>query len=139
MSEVEETAADLWATGMSPGRHPTEFLRAELAAGGVVTAGELRTIEARTVVDVAGVVTHRQQPETAKGVVFVNLEDETGLVNVICPPEVWKRYRKVARTAPALRVRGILERHQGVVNLLAQRITALPLSVDALLRSRDFR
>ena len=55
-------------------------------------------------------VTHRQQPATAKGMVFLNLEDETGLVNVICTPDVWKRFRKVARTAPALEIRGLLER-----------------------------
>jgi error-prone DNA polymerase len=139
MSEVEETAADLWATGMSPGRHPTEFLREELTRTGVVTAGQLRELEPRTVVDVAGVVTHRQQPETAAGTIFLNLEDETGLVNVICPPGVWKRYRKVARVSQALRVRGLLERHQGVINVLAQRIEALPLTLADALRSRDFR
>ena len=71
-------------------------------------------------VDVAGVVTHRQQPQTARGVVFLNLEDETGLVNVICTPDVWKRFRRVARVAPALEVRGVLERYQGVVNVLAR-------------------
>jgi len=59
-------------------------------------------------------------------------------VNVICTPDVWKRFRKVARVAPALEIRGVLERHQGVVNVLAQRIVALPLSLTELLRSRDF-
>ena len=139
MSEVEETAADLWATGLSPGRHPTEFVRAELTARGVVTSQALRELPASTIVEVAGIVTHRQQPETAKGTVFLNLEDETGLTNVICTAGVWKRYRKVARGSPALRVRGLLERHQGVVNLLAQRIEALPLSLADALKSRDFR
>jgi error-prone DNA polymerase len=139
MSEVEETAADLWATGMSPGRHPTEFVREGLAGSGVVTASGLRDIEPRTVVEVAGVVTHRQQPETAAGTVFLNLEDETGLINVICPPGVWKRYRKVARVEQALRIRGLLERHQGVINVVAQRIEALPLTLADALRSRDFR
>ena len=89
-------------------------------------------------VEVGGIVTHRQQPETAKGVVFINLEDETGLVNVICTPDVWKRFRKVARTSPALVVHGMLERHQGVTNLLARRIEHLALSPAAHLRSRDF-
>ncbi len=139
MTEVEETAADLWATGMAPGRHPTEFVREELTSQGVVTAAALREIEARSIVDIAGIVTHRQQPETANGTVFLNLEDETGLINVICPPGVWKRYRKVARVAPALRVRGLLERHQGVINVLAQRIEPLPLTLADALRSRDFR
>jgi error-prone DNA polymerase len=138
MTEVEETAADLWATGLSAGRHPTEFVRADLAARGAVTADALRTLPDRSVVEVGGVVTHRQQPETASGVVFLNLEDETGLINVICTPDVWKRFRKVARTSPALMIRGLLERHQGVINLLAQRIETLPLRLADLVKSRDF-
>ncbi len=138
MHEAEEIAADLWATGLSTARHPTELVRTELAARGIVTAEALRELPDRSVVDVAGVVTHRQQPSTAKGVIFLNLEDETGLVNVICTPDVWKRYRKVARTAPALEIRGLLERYQGVTNVLARRIVALPLGLTDLLRSRDF-
>ena len=132
-------ASDLWSTGLSSARHPTEFVREELAKRGVVTADHLRNLPDRSIVDVAGVVTHRQQPSTAKGVVFLNLEDETGLVNVICTPDVWKRFRRVARTAPALEVRGVLERYQGVINVLARRIVALPLRLDDLLKSRDFR
>ena len=139
MEPIEETAADLWATGMSASRHPTEFVREQLAARGAVTAEMLRDLPDRTIVEVGGIVTHRQQPETASGVVFVNLEDETGLVNVICTPDVWKRFRKVARTSPALLVRGLLERHQGVTNLLARRIEPLEVRPAALLRSRDFR
>ncbi len=139
MSEVEETAADLWATGLSPGRHPTEYLRAELTAAGVLTAADLRTCEPRRVIEVAGVVTHRQQPQTAKGTIFLNLEDETGLINVICSAGVWKRFRKVARVASALRVRGILERHQGVTNVVAQRISPLPIGLADVMKSRDFR
>src|SRR4051794_5430619 len=138
MHEVEEVAADLWATGLSAARHPTEMVREELAARGIVTAEDLRALPDRAVVDIAGVVTHRQQPSTSKGVIFLNLEDETGLVNVICTPDVWKRFRKVARTAPALEIRGLLEKYQGVTNVLARRIVALPLGLTDLLRSRDF-
>ena len=139
MNEIEEVAADLWSTGLSSARHPTEFVREQLTQRGVVTAETLRELPDRTIVDIAGVVTHRQQPSTAKGVVFINLEDETGLVNVICTPDVWKRFRKVARTAPALEIHGVLERYQGVINVLARRIVALPLRLDELLKSRDFR
>jgi error-prone DNA polymerase len=138
MLEVEEVAADLWATGLSAARHPTEFVRSELAARGIATAEALRELPDRSVVDIAGVVTHRQQPSTSKGVIFLNLEDETGLINVICTPDVWKRYRKVARTAPALEIRGLLERHQGVINVLARRIVVLPIGLADLLKSRDF-
>jgi error-prone DNA polymerase len=139
MSEVEEVASDLWAMGATVGKHPTEFVRDELVRQGVVTAADLRRLPDKEVVEVAGVVTHRQQPATAKGTVFLNLEDETGLVNVICAKDTWKRFRLVARGAPALRVRGILERHQGVINVVAGRITRLPLSLSGELRSRDFR
>jgi error-prone DNA polymerase len=138
MTEMETVHADLWAMGISVGKHPTEFVRAELARQGVVTSADLREIADRTVVEVAGVVTHRQQPATSKGTVFLNLEDETGLVNVICSKGVWKRFRTVARGAPALRVRGVLEKHQGVINLVAGRITRLPISLADGLRSRDF-
>jgi len=139
MTDVEETAADLESMGLSPDRHPTEFVRAELDHSGVVTAMALRELPDRAVVEVAGLVTHRQQPATSKGTVFINLEDETGLVNVICTPGVWKRFRTVARRSPGLRVRGMLERHHGVVNLLAARIAPLPLSLADAMRSRDFR
>jgi error-prone DNA polymerase len=87
---------------------------------------------------VGGVVTHRQRPATAQGTIFVNLEDETGMLNVICSAGVWARYRRVARAAPALLVRGRLERAEGATNLVAEGIEALSLSVAAA-RSRDFR
>ncbi len=139
MTEPETVASDLWSMGLTVGRHPTEFVREELVRQGVVTAAELRDLPDRSIVEVAGVVTHRQQPETAKGTVFINLEDETGLINVICGKGVWKRFRTVARGAPALRVRGVLERHQGVTNLVAGRITRLPIDLAGAIRSRDFR
>jgi error-prone DNA polymerase len=142
MTDMEEVAADLWATGMSATRHPTELVREALTARGVVTAAMLRELPDRSVVDVAGTVTHRQQPATSKGVVFINLEDETGLVNVICTPDVWQRFRKIARSEPALEIRGVLERYQGVTNVLARRIaplTALTAGTGAHLRARNFR
>jgi error-prone DNA polymerase len=137
MSAPEETIADLWATGISAGAHPTEHVRAHLDALGVLTAEALAGAEPDRRVLVAGVVTHRQRPATASGTVFVNLEDETGLVNVICSAGLWERYRSVARTAPALLVRGKLERADGVVNVIADRLEALPLGAPS--RSRDFR
>jgi error-prone DNA polymerase len=85
----------------------------------------------------AGVVTHRQRPATASGTVFLNLEDETGLVNVICSVGLWHRYRVVARTASAMIVRGTLERAEGVTNVVADKLEALPLLAPT--RSRDFR
>ena len=116
-------------------------MRATLDGLGVLTAEALRTAEADTRVLVGGVVTHRQRPATASGTVFVNLEDETGLINVICSAGLWERHRRVARAAPALLVRGRLERVEGVVNVVADRLEALPVAEagSSALRSRDFR
>jgi len=137
MGEVEETLADLWATGIAPEHHPAEHHRDHLRSMGVLTAAELRTAEPESKVVVGGVVTHRQRPATASGTVFVNLEDETGLINVVCSAGLWSRFRRVARTSPALLVRGRLERAEGVTNVVAEKLEPLPLGVGA--RSRDFR
>ena len=102
--------------------HRVRARRARRARGVVTARRAARAAPTARVVEVAGVVTHRQQPATAKGTVFLNLEDETGLINVICTQGVWKRFRKVARSAPALRIRGVLEKHQGVINVVAGRI-----------------
>ena len=137
MTTQEEAIADLWATGVAPTGHPTSFLRERLAAIGVITATDLRTAAAETKVLIAGIVTHRQRPATAGGTMFINLEDETGLINVVCSLGCWRRYQKVARSAPALLVRGRLERSEGVVNVVAERLDALV--VPATAASRDFR
>ena len=127
MDDAEVARADLWATGVSPDGHPTRFVRAELDAMGVVPADRLVEIESGTRVLVGGVVTHRQRPATASGTTFVNLEDETGLINVICSKGCWARFRRTARTAPALLVRGRLEKAEGVINVVAERLDALPI------------
>jgi len=137
MTPREVAASDLWALGLSPDSSPTEFARPALDQLGVVTAVGLFDAEPGSRVLVGGVVTHRQRPATASGITFVNLEDETGLVNVICSPGVWARHRRVARSSPALLVRGTLERVEGVINVVADRIEALDLALPT--RSRDFR
>jgi error-prone DNA polymerase len=139
MTPVEDNQADLWATGLSPDSYPTEFVRADLAAAGVVTAAGLVQVPAGSRVTVAGVVTHRQRPATAQGVTFLNLEDETGLINVICSAGAWARYRRVARSSPALVITGRLERVETVINVVAEGIRPLVLDQKGALRSRDFR
>ena len=136
MEPIEVAIADLWATGVSPNGHPTIFLREQLDAHGVVSADRLLTTE-QTKVWVAGVVTHRQRPGTANGVTFINLEDETGLINIIVSVGCWKRFRPVARSAGALLIRGRLERVEGVVNIVAEHIAALAISAPT--SSRNFR
>jgi error-prone DNA polymerase len=137
MTPVEESVADLWATGVSPEGHPTRFLRERLTALGVVTATGLWDVTPGHRVVVGGIVTHRQRPMTAQGTTFMNLEDETGLINVVCSKGCWARYRRVARDAPALLVRGRLERSEGVINVVAERLDPLPVAATA--GSRDFR
>jgi error-prone DNA polymerase len=137
MAPVEEAVADLWATGVSPEGHPTQFLRAELDRLGVVPSIRLPEVPAQAKVMVAGVVTHRQRPATAQGTTFLNLEDETGLINIVCSKGCWARYRRAARGAPALLISGRLEREEAVINVVAERIE--PLAVPATTGSRDFR
>ncbi|GAA1877025.1 error-prone DNA polymerase [Pseudonocardia ailaonensis] len=169
MTEVEETVADVWATGVSPGRHPMQHLREKMDALGAIRIDRLdavgrtgdpeagrdpaRRAAGRVVGDpadphdpdrppprvlVGGLVTHRQRPATARGVTFVNLEDESGMLNVTCSEGLWARYRSVALGSAALLVRGRLERSpEGVLNLVADRLQRLPLTVAV--RSRDFR
>jgi error-prone DNA polymerase len=136
MTATEETLADLWATG-TYGTHPVAHIRQLLAERGVIEASALKTARPGATVRVAGLVTHRQQPGTAHGVVFLSLEDETGMANVICPPWVWERHRRLAMGAAALLVHGRVERMDGSVSLLAVRLRRIP--VVAAARSRDFR
>jgi len=137
MTPVEVAVADLWATGVSPDGHPTIFVRDEMTRLGVLTSKELWDAEPTSVVRVAGVVTHRQRPMTAQGTTFLNLEDEFGLINVVVSKGCWARFRKVARGAPAMLIRGRLERSDGVINIVADHLAPLPLPGKS--SSRDFR
>ena len=137
MSEVELAAADVWATGISPDSYPTQFLRTDLDAMGVVPAERLLEIPDGTRVLIAGAVTHRQRPATARGVTFMNIEDETGMVNVLCTPGVWTRHRRLAQTATALLIRGQVQNATGAVTVVAERIGPIRMRVGS--RSRDFR
>jgi error-prone DNA polymerase len=137
MNDMELTAADLWATHISPDQHPMAFLRPRLVEQGILSVGDTETHEANRRVRVAGLITHRQRPSTAAGVTFLNLEDETGMLNVVVFAAVWQRFRRVARNAPGVIIRGRLERQDDVVNLVAEIIEALPIPVRH--KSRDFR
>lgn len=137
MGEVETAMADVWATGVSVDSYPTRYVREGLDAAGVLRVEQAFVHEPGRRVAVAGVVTHRQRPGTAQGVTFLSLEDETGLLNVICTAGLWQRFRRVARGSPALVVRGRLERADGATNLLAEHLAPLSLKVPST--SRDFR
>ncbi|MDF2576042.1 MAG: error-prone polymerase, partial [Agromyces sp.] len=138
LSDAEQVIYDLWATGISPDDHPVRHIREGLDDRGAVRIDRLRDLESGRRIEVGGVVTHRQRPATASGITFLNLEDESGTLNVIAGVGVWNRYRRVAREAPAMIVRGILERSpEGVTNLVADRFERLVMSAPA--KSRDFR
>ncbi|WP_158894106.1 error-prone DNA polymerase [Amycolatopsis anabasis] len=137
MTRFEMAAADVWATGISPDTHPVEFLRRHLDGLGALPADRLGEVEDGTRVLVGGAVTHRQRPATAGGMTFLNLEDETGMVNVICSPGLWARDRATARNSPALLVRGILQNTGGVLNLVADKLETLELRI--VHQARDFR
>jgi error-prone DNA polymerase len=137
-TSLEAIGDDLWALGLAPERTAMEIARPELAARGVVSASDLPAQRHGSLVWVAGVVTHRQHPDSAHGMVFVNLEDETGHANLVFSPGAWIRWRPVARHSAALLVRGRLELGQDVVNILAHRVEPLDLGAPVP-PSRDFR
>jgi error-prone DNA polymerase len=138
MSQQEIMVSDRVFTGTSPGDHPVRYLRSGLEAEGVFTVAAMGQLEVGRRVWVAGLVTHRQRPATARGVTFLNVEDETGLVNVICGVGFWKRHRRVLRDASALIVRGLLERSpEGVVSIVADGVQ--PLDVLVPDSARNFR
>ncbi len=129
---------DLWALGLAPERTAMHLARERLEAMGVVTALALEALDDGERATVAGVVTHRQHPETARGAVFVNLEDETGHVNVVFSRGAWARWKHVARHAPVLLIRGRARKGQGAVSFDAERVEALVVGT-AVPASRDFR
>jgi error-prone DNA polymerase len=120
----ERMLADYRSTGMTLATHPMELLRPELGPE-VALAVDLKTMRDRVAVEVAGLVVARQRPATAKGVVFMLLEDESGTVNLVLPPPVFERYRAEARTAPLLRARGRLEHRQGAINVVVSHLARL--------------
>lgn len=137
MSEVEVIAADYASTGMSARAHPFEFVRASLRERGVLSLQELESAADGLQVWIAGIVTHRQRPGTAHGTTFLSLEDETGLANVICSPGLWRRYRTTALESVALLIRGTVERGDGAMAVVANKLETLAVPVNP--RSRDFR
>ena len=109
---------------MTLGRHPLEMLRPGLDRR-ILRSSDLAKTRDGAVVEVAGMVVARQRPETAKGIVFMLLEDERGTVNLIVPPPVYDRHRALVRAAPLLRAKGRLERREGATNIVVTWVEAL--------------
>ncbi|MFT4298522.1 MAG: error-prone DNA polymerase [Aeromicrobium sp.] len=151
LTEVEETLADQWATRITPQRHPMEHVREVLRAAGVCSVAEAMAAESGSRAWVAGLITHRQRPGTASGVTFLNLEDETGMLNVVVFGTVWQRYRRVFRNAAGVVIFGRVEvTDDRVVNLVAECVDRIESrypaaaqagagALTARHRSRDFQ
>ncbi|HUK33806.1 MAG TPA: OB-fold nucleic acid binding domain-containing protein, partial [Vicinamibacterales bacterium] len=126
MTESERIVADYAGTGLTIGRHPMALRRDELATRGISRAIDLRTARNGRRVRVAGMVITRQRPGTAKGFVFLTLEDETGVANIIVRPDLFLRDRLVLTDEPFLLVDGVLQNQDGVTSVRAERIAGLP-------------
>jgi error-prone DNA polymerase len=138
-TEGENLVADYASLGLTLGRHPLALLRPRLTALRFVTAAELWAAPDRKLLRAAGIITNRQRPGTASGIVFVTLEDETGNVNVVVRPELVEKQRRELLGARLLGVYGVLEARDGVAHLLAKRLVDLtPLLGRLPTASRDF-
>ena len=141
MSRLQLTEADYRMTGVSLAGHPMRHAREALDRRGVRTAGVLmRSGRDGERVATAGLVICRQRPGTAKGFVFVTLEDETGMINVVITPRRFEAQALLISTTPLLIVRGVLQVEQRVVNVQARTFEALDVRVGGEhYRSHDFR
>jgi len=128
----EEVVADYQTQRLSLKAHPLAFLRADLADRGFIRAADLRARKYRSSVQVAGVVLIRQRPGSAKGVCFITLEDESGVVNLVVWPDVMERQRKVIMGARLIEVRGRVEYDDEVIHVIAQQLTDATPSLRAL-------
>ncbi len=136
MDRYERVKADLWSTSLSV-THPVSFIRNELTAVGCLTIQQALELRKHgTKARVGGLVTHRQRPGTANGVRFLNLEDETGLLNVVVLPPVWDANYEIARKSIGVVIEGVLEYRDGVTNLVSHRFEDWPVLA---VKSRDFR
>lgn len=139
MSELQEILADYQTAGVSLKGHPFTYLRRHLDPLNVVPASRLQELDNGQPVRVGGIVLVRQRPGTARGITFVTLEDETGVVNLIIRPQVWQRWRTAALEATALLAQGKLQKQHEVIHVLTWKLEDLSQALRALpSQSRDF-
>jgi error-prone DNA polymerase len=133
MTDAQRLRADYAGTGLTIGPHPMALCRGEMALRGVLRAADLPQMRHGRRVRVAGMVITRQRPGTAKGFVFLTLEDETGVSNIIVRPDLFDRERMTVIRRPFLLVEGVLQHQDGVLSVRAERLEDLDggASVDA--------
>ena len=137
MTTDERLVADYSGTGLTTGPHPMAYHRAELREAGILSAADLAGEHNNKTVCVAGAVIARQRPGTAKGFVFLSLEDETGIANIIIAPDVFERERTCITRTRFLQIEGPVQNQDGVVHVKAQQIQPLEIT-RAEIGSRDF-
>jgi error-prone DNA polymerase len=137
MTEGERLVADYAGTGLTTGRHPMALRRDDLAMRGVLRAIDLGRVRQARRVRVAGMVITRQRPGTAKGFVFLTLEDETGIANIIVRPDLFARDRLTIIEEPFLLIDGVLQNQEGVISVRAERVQGLR-GVDVDFDAHDF-
>ena len=125
MSPIEETVFEYKVQGLSSKYHPMQVLRQQISRDGILKSSEIASLFHNTNVRTAGYVVARQAPVTANGVVFLTLEDEAGLINIIIKPQVYKKYRQVIRLEPLVVVEGKLQKRDGIANIAAERLMSL--------------
>jgi error-prone DNA polymerase len=134
----DRIAADLRGTGMTVGPHPVALERERLRAMGVRAAGELPQLKNGGRVRAAGLCIVRQRPGTAKGFVFLSLEDETGISNIVIDPQTFEENRRPILASSLLVVEGRLEKYDGVTSVKGDRFWGLHEALDYEIRSHDF-
>jgi error-prone DNA polymerase len=139
MDPMERLQADFANSGLSIGAHPMRFHRERLSSEGVLSASQLKGMTNGKRVRVAGAVICRQQPGTAKGFVFLSLEDETGVANIIVKPDVFQRLRTTIVRSTYLLVEGVLQNTRGVCSVRAVNVRSLQAATLATMASHDFR
>jgi error-prone DNA polymerase len=137
MLPIEETCADYAATDLTTGPHLMTYLRPQLKVRGVLSAADLAHARHGAWARTAGVVIVRQRPATAKGFLFITLEDETGLSNLIVTPALFQQHRLLLRSAHVLLAEGVFQQVEGVMAIRARRFAELTIA-DAVPPSHDF-
>ena len=138
---IDELKADYRAVGLSVHTHPMQLARPTLHEG-VVRLGALASLPTGSRVEVAGLVSSRQRPGTASGVVFMTLEDETAMANLVVWPKIWEEHRRLARHASFLGCEGTLQRQDDAISVLVERFWPVPWPPEEpapAIRARNFR
>ena len=138
MNQEERLVADFHGTGLTVGPHPMAYRRAWLTAMGIRRASDLRGIPSGKRLRIGGCVIVRQRPGTAKGFVFLSLEDETGISNIVIDPPTFEKNRRPILASSLLIVEGRLEKYDGVVSVKGDRFWGLHEAIEYDIRSHDF-